>query len=1117
MKMSFGVKLGLAIAALSVSVTSASVYYFYSTTYQLILHQMTGRLKDIGHLSTFLFDQEVRESIVRLKAAVDWESQVTVTDIQQLKPEEVRSSLNADAIHKYQNTADFQRLVQILRRINQAGKSKKVEPWRDYYSDSLSDYNISGVRTTLMVTTPESPNRRVLKFLASMAPDPLPVENWPGNPIGNLYVPTESLYKDAFNGEIQVGDGFYTNNFYTALTAAIPIKDRQGKTVAILTVDYVPESEINQLRNVQIICLSIIAASFILSILLAVLLARWLSSPITQLQLAAQKVSDRNYDVTINVNSNDELGLLADTFNVMVAQIRNYLVTLEKQNEDLKRFDQLKNEFLANTSHELRTPLNGMIGIAESMLDGATGDLSSEQHDNLKMLSHSGKRLINLVNDILDFSKLRYQELHLNLKPISLREMVEVILQLDRALIGTKDIQLLNHVLAEFPLINADENRLQQILHNLIGNAIKFTPSGTVEVFAKLIDGNQEAGGDEGDEGVGETYAQCPTSYIAISISDTGIGIPEDKLDRIFESFEQVEGSAHRQYGGTGLGLAITRNLIELHGGRIWVESKLGKGSVFTFTLPIDEQQASMTPVLLSTSPLAEAAPNSQPKPILNSVASSSKERPKEQSIEGLYPHILIVDDEPINLQVLKNFLKFQNYMLTLATDGQEALALLERGFNPDIILLDVMMPRMTGYEVIQVIRQQISADRLPIILLSARNQPEDIVLGLEVGANDYLIKPIRKDELLARIHTHLQIRQLEKETIRLAITHERQLAQFLEALPVGVAVHKPDGNVLYFNQMAKQLLGCSVLPNVDTDQLACAYQIYWAGTNTLYSTEQLPAIRALQGEWVRTEDLEIHLDETVIPLEVLGTPILDEQGAIVYALVTFQDITERKRFEQILANYSHELELQVSDRTAELAQTNVQLQQEIHEREQVEQALQIANQELQHLAIVDGLTQIANRRCFDQRLQQEWQRLAREQQPLSLILFDVDYFKRYNDCYGHQAGDACLVQIAQVAKLGVNRPADLVARYGGEEFVVILPNTDRQGAITIAEHMRQAIRALKIPHEQSDVSEIVTVSLGIASTIPIPGNLPDTLIALTDQALYAAKQQGRDRYSVSN
>lgn len=169
MKISFGVKLGLAIAVLSVGVTSASVYYFYTTTHQLIMRQMTGRLKDIGHLGTFLFDREVRESIVRLKAAVERESQVTVTDIQRLKPEQVLSSLNSDTIQKYQNTADFQQLVQILRRINQSSKSK-VEPWHNYYLDASSDYNISGVQATLLVTTPEvtqSPRSEVPCFNGS--------------------------------------------------------------------------------------------------------------------------------------------------------------------------------------------------------------------------------------------------------------------------------------------------------------------------------------------------------------------------------------------------------------------------------------------------------------------------------------------------------------------------------------------------------------------------------------------------------------------------------------------------------------------------------------------------------------------------------------------------------------------------------------------------------------------------------------------------------------------------------------------------------------------------------------------------------------------------------------
>lgn len=174
------------------------------------------------------------------------------------------------------------------------------------------------------------------------------------------------------------------------------------------------------------------------------------------------------------------------------------------------------------------------------------------------------------------------------------------------------------------------------------------------------------------------------------------------------------------------------------------------------------------------------------------------------------------------------------------------------------------------------------------------------------------------------------------------------------------------------------------------------------------------------------------------------------------------------------------------------------------------------ANQKLEQLVNLDGLTQVANRRCFDGRLQAEWKRLAREQQPLSLILFDVDRFKSYNDYYGHLRGDDCLIKIAQIVQQTVHRPADLVARYGGEEFSVLLPNTDLAGAIEVAQNIQQAIQDRAIPHAQSDIKDIVTVSLGITSVIPNDDINPDTLIASADKALYDAKQQGRDRYCYS-
>lgn len=194
-----------------------------------------------------------------------------------------------------------------------------------------------------------------------------------------------------------------------------------------------------------------------------------------------------------------------------------------------------------------------------------------------------------------------------------------------------------------------------------------------------------------------------------------------------------------------------------------------------------------------------------------------------------------------------------------------------------------------------------------------------------------------------------------------------------------------------------------------------------------------------------------------------------------------------------------------------EIGTNSQQLEQKVRERTE---ALQEANQQLQRLATLDSLTKIANRHRFEEYLYHEWKRMAREKQPISLILFDVDYFKRYNDEYGHQAGDSCLKQIAKASNLAVKRSIDLVARYGGEEFAVILPNTASEGAVCVAEAIREQIKALQIPHRLSDVSPYVSVSLGVATLIPSHELSPDDLIARADSVLYEAKQQGRDRIS---
>jgi signal transduction histidine kinase/serine phosphatase RsbU (regulator of sigma subunit) len=507
-------------------------------------------------------------------------------------------------------------------------------------------------------------------------------------------------------------------------------------------------------------------------------LRQQVAQPLQKFLGATKQIAQGNFNVEATQNlpltRGDEIGQLAQSFNTMASQLKTSFDTLEAKNTELQRLDEVKDEFLANTSHELRTPLNGIIGIAESLREGVAGKLSDNVNANLAMIISSGKRLSTLVNDILDFSKLKHKEIELQLKSVGLRELVEVVVTLSQPLVAKKPVELFNTITSDLPPAKADENRLQQILYNLIGNAIKFTEQGKITISANVIE-NFEA----------TQNSRC----LALTVSDTGIGIPEDKQERIFDSFEQVEGGAAREYSGTGLGLAVTKQLVQLHGGKIWVESTPGVGSRFSLTLPIsDEAPASQLSV--SSEPLSTVQ-----VPVATQVDTLVRQSPVSERLSTPgQDKILIVDDEPVNLQVVANFLSLQHYNIVQATSGLEAIGLIEDGLKPDTILLDVMMPRMTGYEVTKKLREKWQLSELPILLLTAKNQIEDLVTGLEVGANDYLTKPVSKDELLARLKTHLSIKRLREENLRMSAELEvsRRLQQML--LPKEQELRQIDG-----------------------------------------------------------------------------------------------------------------------------------------------------------------------------------------------------------------------------------------------------------------------------------------------------------------------------------
>jgi len=425
---------------------------------------------------------------------------------------------------------------------------------------------------------------------------------------------------------------------------------------------------------------------------------------------------------------------------------------VERLSERLLTLDKLKDEFLAKTSHELRTPLHGIIGLADALIDGSSGKLPSPVIDLLRLMKVSGQRLAHLVNDILDFSKLKHQEIGLVIVTVDLRLAVELTLQVLNPLAEKKGLRL-SHQLPDDMYVRADENRLQQILHNLIGNAIAYTETGTVTVTAKRLQGQ-----------------------VSIQITDSGIGIAEADLDRIFESFEQINPLDRSQQGGTGIGLSITKKLVELHDGRIGVTSVLGEGSTFSFTLPM----------------AGEGKPKSPPSPVADYIPTESfqhweiVEPEGEPDFNKQLPSVLIVDDDPINVQVLLQFLAGK-YSLRSTCSGQEALEWIQNGYKPDIALLDVMMPYVSGLQLGEEIRRQYNSGELPVIFLSAKSQMTDLIAGFEHGGNDYLAKPVDKQELLARLELHLQLARwnatLEREVEARTIELEHSLEERARAL----------------------------------------------------------------------------------------------------------------------------------------------------------------------------------------------------------------------------------------------------------------------------------------------------------------------------------------------
>lgn len=469
----------------------------------------------------------------------------------------------------------------------------------------------------------------------------------------------------------------------------------------------------------------------------------------------------------------------------LLARQREAAEANEQRAQELARMDRLKDEFLANTTHELNTPLFGMLGLLESLQETATERLKPQEKNQLDMIEAMGRRLTHLIRDILDFSALKNDRLSLHLKPVELCTLLEFVTSLMAPLARSKQLDLSLVLPPERTWVRADETRLQQILFNLIGNALKFTHQGQVKVSVEL-----------------------EREQAWVKVKDTGVGLPKGMWAQLFEPFTQGHPETLGEMGGSGLGLSITLKLIDLQGGRLEMDSQPGEGACFAFCLPRSEAPANGV--------LAEQTDPEKHHP-------SPEEPPPTDG-----PMVLVVDDEPGNLSVLNDLLTRRGYQVTLQPGGPEALDWLEEN-QPDLVLLDLMMPFTNGLEICREIRRWHRPEELPVLLLTARNAPEALQEAFAAGVNDYITKPIIGRELINRLEMHLKVKENSSLQGRVRILdqahqdlerHREHLREVLEQSAEPILVFTADLKPNFANLKARQLLGLNEPKAATLDQV---------------------------------------------------------------------------------------------------------------------------------------------------------------------------------------------------------------------------------------------------------------------------------------------------------